>query len=85
MGEIIFLLLLAAIGGYYYYESLGYTVGRFDTTGGGGLFPGDLTHGPYRDQKVDIVQFLLAVDKHLKRVEYLNGEILRAQQRRKAF
>ncbi len=39
MGEIIFLLLLAAIGGYYYYESLGYTVGRFDTTGGGGLFP----------------------------------------------
>ncbi len=39
MGEIIFLLLIAAAGGYYYYESLGYTVGRFDTTGGGGIFP----------------------------------------------
>ena len=39
MGEIIFLILLAAVGGYYYFESLGYTVGRFDTTGGGGIFP----------------------------------------------
>lgn len=39
MGEIIFLLLLIAGGGYYFYETLGYTVGRFDTTGGGGMFP----------------------------------------------
>lgn len=39
MGELIFLALLAALGGFYYIESLSYTVGKFDTTGGGGIFP----------------------------------------------
>lgn len=39
MGEVIFLLLLIVAGGYYFFETLGYTVGKFDTTGGGGTFP----------------------------------------------
>jgi len=63
MGEVSFLAVFAGVAGYYFYETLGYTVSKFDRTGGPALFPQILVIGFIFVIAIRIVQILITKEK----------------------